>query len=100
MVLTLDGMAPDVAVRFENLEECASDDEAPVDDEPPEAPVGPTCLHAYLHTCMHAWPPGEPVGPAISHRTTDLRPPTSDLTSDLSPPTSHLSPLTSHLLTS
>jgi len=38
MVLTLDGMAPDVAVRFENLEECASDDEAPVDDEPPEAP--------------------------------------------------------------
>ena len=38
IVLTIDGMCPDVAVKWENLQELPSDDEAPPDDEPPEAP--------------------------------------------------------------
>jgi len=38
LILTIDGMAPDVAVKWENVEELPEDDIAPPDDEPPEAP--------------------------------------------------------------
>jgi len=38
LILTIDGMAPDVAVKWENVEELPEGDEAPPDDEPPEAP--------------------------------------------------------------
>lgn len=39
LLMTIDGMADvPVAVKWENVEELPEDDEAPVDDEPPEAP--------------------------------------------------------------
>ena len=38
LILTIDGMCPDVAVKWENVQELPEDDEEPVDHEPPEAP--------------------------------------------------------------